>query len=99
MNTSKKENKTNSDSLEEVFARHGIKVVRVHKTGCGVIFSNRPIPKNKWKLKAIMKNKQENDPIKQAHERLFAKYGIKTVWVEKTGARAIFSNRPIIKNK
>ena len=46
-----------------------------------------------------MKNKQENDPIKQAHERLFAKYGIKTVWVDKTGARAIFSNRPIIKNK
>ena len=47
MNASKKENKTNSDSLEEMFVRHGIKVVRVHKTGCSVIFSNRPIPKNK----------------------------------------------------
>ena len=50
-------------------------------------------------LKAIMKNKHENDLIKQAHERLFAKYGIKTVWVDKTGTNAIFSNRPIPKNK
>lgn len=46
-----------------------------------------------------MKNKHENDLIKQAHERLFAKYGIKTVWVDKTGTNAIFSNRPIPKNK
>ena len=46
-----------------------------------------------------MKNKQENDPIKQAHERLFAKYGIKTIWVDKRGTKAIFSNRPIPKDK
>ena len=95
----KKNNESATDSIEEIFAKHGIKVVRVHKTGCACMFSNRPIPKNKWKLKAIMKNKHENDPIKQAHERLFAKYGIKTVWVDKTGTKAIFSNRPIPKDK
>lgn len=35
-----------SDKARElIFEKHGIKVTVVHKTGAGVIFSNRPIPK------------------------------------------------------
>ena len=35
-----------SDKARElIFKKHGIKVTVVHKTGAGVIFSNRPIPK------------------------------------------------------
>lgn len=45
----KKNNESATDSIEEIFAKHGIKVVRVHKTGCSVIFSNSPIPKAKGK--------------------------------------------------
>ena len=45
----KKNNESATDSIEEIFAKHGIKVVRVHKTGCSAIFSNRPISKAKGK--------------------------------------------------
>ena len=37
--------KTNSDRLEEIFAKHGLKLVWVEKTGCSCICSNRPSPK------------------------------------------------------
>ena len=46
----KKTNKTKAERLEEMFAKYGIKVVWVHKTGCSAIISNRPIPKKSKNL-------------------------------------------------
>lgn len=42
-----KKNKTNSDRVEEMFARLGLKVVWVEKTGARAVFSNKPVPNNK----------------------------------------------------
>lgn len=43
------------------------------------------------------KNKKEIKVHSDRIEELFKKYGLKTVYVEKTGCSAIISNRPIIK--